>query len=209
MAKFEVFIKKGLKQTLKKGEVLIRGGEEPKGIYLLESGIIKMSTFLKDGTEITFNFFKPGSFFPMIWAIAQAPNIYNFQAVTESTVYRVSENEVFDFLEKNNQVYKDLVKRILSGFDSLLGSFPYLLSGSSSKRVAAAILFLARRFGEKSKEGLMLKIKIRHEDLAGMAALSRETVSLAVEKLQKKEADMEDFSLPPPYGKIPLYCGIV
>jgi len=104
------------------------------------------------------------------------------------------------------------------GFDSLLGSFPYLLSGTASKRVAAAILFLARRFGEESKEGLILKIKIRHEDLAGMAALSRETVSLAIGKLQKKKiiiqknrfivikkrndlkkaADMEDFFLFPP-----------
>lgn len=217
MANLEFFLKNGSKLKFKKGETLIRGGEEPQGIYFLESGIVKMSTFFSNGTEITYNFFKPGSFFPMIWAIVGNPNTYDFQAVTDTVVYRVSKKEVLNFLEKEDDVYKDLVRRILLGFDSLLGSFPYLLSGSSIKRVAAAILFLSRRFGERIKDGIILKIKVRHEDLAGMAALTRETVSLVIEKLEKKkviiqknrfiviqdleelkrQADMEDFFLPP------------
>jgi len=217
MTEQDFFIKRGSKIKFKKGDVLIRSEEDPAGIYFLKSGVVKMSTFFSDGTEITFNFFKPGSFFPMIWAIAETKNSYDFQAVTDTEVYRVSKREVLLFLEKDNGVYSNLVKRILIGFDGLLGSLPYLLSGGSTKRVAAAILFLGRRFGQKAKEGLILNIKVRHEDLAGMAALSRETVSLAIKRFERKGiiqqknrfiiirnierlkslAGIEDFSTPP------------
>jgi CRP-like cAMP-binding protein len=79
-----------------------------------------------------------------------------------------------------------------------------------------ALLILGRRFGQVSKDGLVIGIKIRHEDLAGMAALTRETVSLSIEKMErkkiirqekrlfiimnpeelKKEAGVEDFFIP-------------
>jgi len=216
MTEQEFFIKKGSKIIFKKGDVLIRSEEDPPGIYFLKSGIVKMSTLFSDGAEITFNFFKPGSFFPMIWAIAEIKNLYDFQAVTDTEVYRVSKKEVLFFLKKENAAYSNLVKRILIGFDGLLGSLPHLLSGNSTKRVAAALLLLGRRFGQRTKEGLVLNIKIRHEDLAGMAALSRETVSLVVKGFERKGiiqqenrfiiireleklkslADMEDFSTP-------------
>lgn len=216
MTEQEFFIKKGSKLIYKKGDTLIRSEDEPVGIYYLSSGIVKMSTFFSNGTEITFNLFKPGSFFPMIWAISGTKNSYDFQAVTDAVTYRVSKKEALLFLENEKAVYSDLIKRILIGFDSLLSGLPYLLSGNSTKRIAVALLFLGRRFGQKTKEGLILKIKIRHEDLAGMAALTRETVSLAVEELVrkriilqknrlfiikdleelKKEAGMEDFFIP-------------
>jgi CRP-like cAMP-binding protein len=120
-------------------------------------------------------------------AITESSNSYDFQAMTNVVTYRVSQKEVLKFLEKESEIYKNLVKRILIGFDGLLGSLPYLLSGNSISRVAAALFILERRFGEKTKEGTVLIIKIRHEDLAGMAALSRETVSLAVGELVRKK----------------------
>ncbi len=187
MTEQEFFTKNGSRLRFKKGDILIRSEEEPAGIYFLKSGIIKMSTFFSNGTEITFNFFKPGSFFPMMLVLSKAKNSYDFQAVTDAVTYRVSQKEVLEFLESEGAVYSDLVRRILIGFAGLLGSLPYLLSGNSTKRVAAAILFLERRFGQKTKDGLTLSIRVRHEDLAGMAALTRETVSLVIEKLERKK----------------------
>jgi CRP-like cAMP-binding protein len=187
MTEQEFFLKNGKKVKFKKGDVLIMGDEEPDGIYFLDSGIVKMSTFFASGTEITFNLFKPGAFFPMIWAIAETKNVYDFQAVTDIVAYRVSKKQTLLFLEKENEVYLKLIKRIIIGFDGLLGTLPHLLSGNSTKRVAAALLLLGRRFGEKSDDGLVLKIKMTHEDLAGMSALTRETVSLTIEKLEKRK----------------------
>ena len=218
MTEQEFFVKKGKKILFKRGDILIRSEDEPPGIYFLKSGIVKMSTLFSDGTEIIFNLFKPGSFFPMMLALTETKNSYDFQAITDIITYRVPRKEVLLFLAKENAIYANLVKRILIGFDGLLSSLPYLLSGNSTKRVAAALLILERRFGQNTEEGTILKIKIRHEDLAGMAALTRETVSLAIGELVKKGviqqknrffiikkslelknmASMEDFSTPSP-----------
>jgi len=187
MTEQEFFLKNGKKVKFKKGDVLIMGDTEPDGIYFLDSGIVKMSTFFANGTEITFNLFKPGTFFPMIWAIAETKNTYDFQAITDVTTYRVSKKQTLLFLAKENEVYLSLIKRIIVGFDGLLTTLPHLLSGNSTKRVAAVLLLLGRRFGKKNGEGLILKIKVTHEDLAGMSALTRETVSLTIEKLEKRK----------------------
>jgi CRP/FNR family cyclic AMP-dependent transcriptional regulator len=187
MTEQEFFIKNGQKLKYKKGEILIRGGEEPDGIYFLQEGIVKMSTFFTNGSEITFNLFKPNAFFPMIWALAEINNSYDFCAITDIVVYKVSKKETLLFLQKENEIYLKLVKRIMMGFDGLLSTLPHLLSGSSVSRVASVLLLLARRFGEKGKDGLTLKIKVTHEDLAGMAALTRETVSITIEKFEKEK----------------------
>ena len=70
------FFRKYKKIPYKKGDVIIRGNDQPSGVYFVKSGYIKMSSLLEDGSEIGVNIFKPSSFFPMIWALGNIENSY-------------------------------------------------------------------------------------------------------------------------------------
>lgn len=168
------------------GEVIIQMSGEPSGVYYVESGFVKMNTILINGNELTLNIFKPGTFFPMFWAIADTENNYLFEAVDRVELYRCSKTELIAFLKDNPDVLYDLTRRLLLGFDGLLVSLPGLVFGSSVGRVASALMLCARRFGkgEGKDNSLVLDIILTHQDIANIAGLSRETTSVVLGKLK-------------------------
>lgn len=170
----------------KKGEIIIREDDEPAGVYFLKSGYVRMGSIFANGEELTLNIFKPGSFFPMIWAIGEAKNSYFCQAMTEVKVYRAPRMEVIKFVKENPEVLYDLTRRILIGLDGMITNIQYLLFGNSCNRIAAAILLLAKRFGEKMNGKVMINFNLVHQDIAHLAGVTRETASIAIKQLEDK-----------------------
>lgn len=173
--------------TYKKDDIIIRADDEPPGVYFVRSGYVRMGSILADGGELTFNIFKPGAFFPMTWAISEAKNSYLYQAISELRVCRAPKLEVIKFVKENPEVLYDLTRRILVGLDSLLTNIQYLLFGNSYNRIAAAILLLAKRFGQKTPNGQMtISLDLIHQDIANLVGVTRETASIALKRLEKR-----------------------
>lgn len=172
--------------SYKKGVTLIFLAEEPTSVFYLKEGFVKMNTVLANGQELTLNIYKPGSLFPMFWALGEVPNNYAFETMTNVSLYKISRKEIVDFLKENPGVALDLIKRILSGVDGLLTNYNHLLIGNSNTRVASAFLIAAKRFSQKTKDGkTLISLKLTHQDIANLAGISRETASIAIEKLSK------------------------
>lgn len=172
----------------RKHEIVIRADDTPQGVYYVKEGFVRLYVIFEDGRELTLNIFKPGSYFSMIWAIADIPNAYYFQTMTETLLQRVSKSMVIDFIKKNPDVLFEFTKRILIGLDGLLANIGHLLSGSAYDRVIAAILLSARRFGEKrGKDKILIKLSLTHQDIANLAGITRETASIAMNKLKRKK----------------------
>lgn len=171
----------------KKDEMIISEDEEPAGVYFLKVGFVKMGSIFTNGGELTLNIFKPGSFFPMMWAIGEIKNSYFCQAMSEVKVYRAPKADVIKFVKENPDVLYDLTRRVLIGLDGMITNVQFLLFGSSYNRIAAAILLLAKRFGEKTNNGqIMIGLNLIHQDIAQLAGVTRETASIALKQLEKR-----------------------
>lgn len=170
-----------------KDQILIHADDIPSGVFYVKSGFVKMSVILKTGREMTLNIFKPGAYFPMIWAITNIPDNYYYKTITATELQRAPRDVVLDFVKKNPDALFELTKRILRGVKGLLINIEHQLSGDSYHRVIAAIILAAKRFGLKEKEGLIIKLPLTHQEIADIAGITRETVSLAMVKLEKKK----------------------
>lgn len=91
-------------------------------------------------------------------------------------------------MKKNPDELFELTKRILRGVKGLLINIEYQLSGDSYHRVIVALVLAAKRFGVKGKKGLnIIKLPLTHQEIADIAGITRETVSLAMVKLENKK----------------------
>lgn len=186
--KLETFFSQFKLLNLKKGELVIRPDDHLSAVYFLKTGYVRMYTIFEDGRELTLNIFKPGTFFPMMWALSNLPNNYHFQAMTRIEFHKAPREEVVQLLKINPDVLFDLTKRILVGLDGLFTNIQHMLSGSASHRVMATIFLLAKRFGEKTASGeIIIKLRLTHQDLANLAGITRETTSLEIGKLSKEK----------------------
>lgn len=169
-------------KELNKGDVLIQAYENPRGIYYLEEGNIKMYFISKDGEEVILNIFKPFAFFPMSWAINSTPNIYYFEATTKVKVRVALKDEVLEFIKDNPDILFNLLSRVYKGTDGILERMTYLMSGDAYSRLIAELIIESKRFGEKKDD--QVKLKISETDLASETGMTRETVSRQLKKLK-------------------------
>lgn len=170
--------------SYKKGEILIRADDNPSGISYIKQGYVKQYAISKKGDELVVNIFKPGSFFPMSWAINQTPNSYFFEAMTEIEVWRCPREKIIVFLKDNPDVLFDLLSRVYKGTDGLLTRMTYLMSGNAYSRLIIELLIYAKRF-ENGKDNV--PIDVSEKDLAAQAGMTRETVSREMRLLKDKK----------------------
>lgn len=173
--------------TYQKGELIMRPEDEPQGVFFLKTGFVRLYALTAAGQEITFNIFKPGSYFSLMWAVGSEENRYFFEAMTKIEVRRASKEAFLSFIKKEPVSLWALTERTFRGLAGLLLVMEHLLFGPAKTKVAMIILMAAKRFGEKqSHDEILIHLPLTHQLIASLAGLTRETTSLQMKNLEKQ-----------------------
>jgi CRP-like cAMP-binding protein len=167
-----------------KGQILILNGNPTNHIYNLKSGVVKQYDISYRGDEVILNMFKEPAFFPMSLAINGGESSYTYEAKTDLEVRQAPVEDVIAFVKANPDVLYDLLSRVYSGVEGLLGRMAHLMASSAKGRLMFELLIESRRFGEATSGGGCI-LKTSEKELGSRAGLSRETVSREINKLAK------------------------
>lgn len=174
-------------QDIKRGRILIRPDDHSDTIYLVETGFIRQYIISESNEEVTVNIFKPLSFFPMMGVVTNVKNSYSFIAASDCRIRKAPSDKVLTFVKKNPDILFDLLQRIYIGIDGLLIQIEQLMSSNARKRIMTLLTLLGKRTGEKTHTGILLKIRLTHQQLASLTGLTRETVSREMKKLEREK----------------------
>ena len=181
-SQIESFFNSYPKRRLSKGEVLIQAGDDPEAIYHLVEGRVKQYDLSYRGDEVVLNTFKPPAFFPMSFAINRTPNPYFYEAETDLVFQPAPIADTLVFFKSHPDVVFNLLARVYSGTDGLLGRLAHLMAGSARSRILYELLIECRRFG--THEGQGAAVALSASDIAAHAGLARETVSRELKYLK-------------------------
>lgn len=174
------------KRCYDKGQILIHAGDKPQAVYYIASGKVRQYNISYRGDEVVVNIFKERAFFPMLWAITDAENHYFFAAESDTEVRIAPKEAVVEFLRANPDVMYDLLSRLYSGIDGLLGRMAHLMAGTAKSRVIYELILECRRFGKAANDG-SYHLALKETDLAAHSGLSRETVSRELHKIARDQ----------------------
>ena len=170
----------------KKGEVIIRPDTPPAGVYFIVEGYVKIYSLTEDGEEKLHIIYRPGEIFPLIWALDEIQKDAFYEALTEVRAKRASKKEFLNFVRAHPEALFELTKRLSAAFEVFVDRVENLEIARSYPRLIDRILFLAKRFGEKEGGSMVIKAPLTHKDIADSIAMSRETASRDISKLEKK-----------------------
>lgn len=180
------FARIGKSVTFKKGDTVLRPGENPTGIYYIKKGLVRLYSISTSGQEITFNIFKPHTYLFMMWALSEIDNNYFFEALTEVETIKASKEKVVEFIRSKPDLLYRLNKRTMIALESIIDTTQTLLFGKADAKISATFVMLAKRFGKNEKNNkIIINAPLTHRLIATLAGLTRETVSLEIEKLEK------------------------
>lgn len=183
--KIESFLQNYPHRHFSKGEYLITPEKDPAGIFVLQKGMVRVTSTSKNGIEVTLNIFKPTSFFPMQWVLNDSPNSYIYEALTDTDIVLVPKKEFKEYIEMNYDIAFDLLKRIYRGLDGYMKRMESLLSGDAFVRVVTTLLIHALRLREHDVNSVTLHLT--HAQIASESGLTRETVTREMKKMQKEK----------------------
>jgi CRP-like cAMP-binding protein len=179
------FFQSGQMIRYKKGECILRADDVPVGVYFLKSGNVRQYIISPTGDTFIIHVYKPGSFFPLTWIINDTPNVYNFDALTESTIVRASKEGFVALLHNNPDVLFFAAQKLAAGISGLVTRVGQLVIDEAYTKTILLLLYYADNFGKETSRGLELTVPLTHREIASWIGTTRETASLQMETLKK------------------------
>lgn len=163
-----------------RGAVLFREGDPGDRVYIIGSGKIKVGHASGDGRENLLAVLGPGETLGELSLFDPAARNATATAVAESTVYALSQQDLYRVLAQRPDVARHLLASLARRLRKTNDSLADLVFADVPGRVAKNLLDLAQRFGKVTDDGVMVSHGLTQEELAQLVGASRETVNKAL-----------------------------
>ena len=181
-----LFRQRGRRVDYAKGEFIIRPGDIPSGVFLIESGLVKAYDITKYGEENLLIIRKAGEIFPLIWAITGQERQVIYETVSPTAVWQVSRDVFAAMMSENPSALYPLLSMTVEMYRIHSERIINLEYRSVRERLISFLLTMAQRFGKHSKAGVTINVPLRHQDIASSINSSRETTSREMVALERK-----------------------
>lgn len=162
--------------------IIVPNGTVPPVHYIVRGKVIQYIVS-DSGNKTILNAFHNPAFFPVLNAVTDLPGEFYFEAITDVRIRIAPPDEVIAFLKDDPDVMFDLLVRLSSGINGILGKMAHLMAGTARSRLIFEINTMAERFGEHQEDGDKI-ITVTEVQLAQQTGLARETVSRELQKLK-------------------------
>lgn len=169
-----------------KNATILRARETPRGVYLIESGVLKMYSLSKQGDEHVLDFLGADDIFPIIWPFRRSVRSMYYETISPSIVWVIDRDAFQKFINEHQEVMSDVLEGIIDRYHTYVARIDNLLYSDALERSAYRLLSLASRFGAQTRDGILIEAAITHEDLAHSISTTRETFGRSLARLQRK-----------------------
>jgi CRP/FNR family transcriptional regulator, cyclic AMP receptor protein len=158
-------------------------GDSSKHVIYIRIGGVKLSVINEVGKEAVVAMLGPGDFFGEGCLAGQKVRIGTATAITPTTVVVIERDEMTRVLHAEHEFSDRFIKYMLSRNIRIEADLIDQLFNSTEKRLARALLLLAR-YGKEGRPEKVLA-KVSQETLAEMIGTTRSRVNLFMNKFKK------------------------
>ena len=166
-----------------RGESIFAQGDDCQSVLYVQSGGVKLSVLSKGGREAVIAMLGPGDFFGEGCLAGQPTRMGSATAITPSAILRIGKERMMTLLRKQHAMSDRFIAHMLSRNIRIEEDLIDQLFNSSEKRLARALLLLARYGKDDSPTGVVPKIS--QGTLAKMVGTTRSRVNFFLNKFKK------------------------
>jgi CRP/FNR family transcriptional regulator, cyclic AMP receptor protein len=167
----------------RKSEKIYSQGDAAKGVEYIQEGGVRLSVINEDGKEAVVAVLGPGDFFGEGCLAGQSVCMGTATAIVPTSILSIARNEMIRVL-RTEHAFSDLfIAHMLTRNIRIEEDLIDQLFNSSEKRLARALLLLARYGKEDQLQGVLPKVS--QEMLAEMIGTTRSRVNFFMNKFRK------------------------
>ena len=180
----EDWIQMGEEISLPKNTRLVKAGDIPKYLYIVEKGLIAGYEELANGNELFHFLMDRNAMLLESNILLSRPASVNFRTLEQTDVIRVGKEALLQAIEKDRRVLFSLFcsvsNKFLTAMEELRGS----RSHSAEWMLCHLLLELAERYGVTYDGKILISKNISYQMLAGLLGVNRVTAVRAMHSLR-------------------------
>jgi CRP-like cAMP-binding protein len=173
----EDLLRRARSQNLEKGAALFEQGDAADRFFVLADGRLKVTQVTPDGQQVVVRYIGPGEMFGCVAVTGQQAYPGTASAALDSTVVAWSAAEAASLVEKHPKFGAHILRMMSGRVQEAHARMREMATERVERRVARALLRLAREAGKRTEVGIEIAMPLSRQDVAEMTGTTLYTVS--------------------------------
>lgn len=173
-------------QSYRARQVVYLPGDRAASVHFIASGRVKVSKVTRDGKELTLAYRTAGEFFGETCLLEGGPREEMVEAMETTTTLEVDRSILDSLLSSHAEIAYPFARALIGRWRALQTKVEQLVFKDVGSKLAELLLRLASEHGIEHRRGLVLGLKITHQEMANLIGSTRETVSLTLSQFKRK-----------------------
>ncbi len=137
---FELVSRSAIRRTYNSGQHILIAGQQSSGLYVVESGWLKVQIMSSEGREQVLQTIGPGNSFNLINIFADEPNRANVETLEQTVVWMIPREVMLNLLDKNPDLAKLVIQDLAARVNHLIDVVEDLSLRTVESRLARLLL---------------------------------------------------------------------
>lgn len=171
-----------------KGSLLFVEGEKPRGVFIICSGRVKLTTSSAEGRKLIVKIAEEGEVLGSNAVILGKTYEVTAETTEPAQVNFIKSDDFLRFLNTTSEACMHTAQQLSSEYYAAQGSIRTLgLAQTTTEKLAKLLLDWCEREGDVTPKGVRLKVLLTHEEIAEMIGTTRETVTRILSDLKRQK----------------------
>src|SRR6266568_8887212 len=182
----DTVIRCGKRRVLYRGQTLFNQGSRNDGIFLIETGRIRVYYTAPSQREITLAYWHPGNFVGGPEVFGEGVHQWSGVATSNSSVVHLPGKELRNLVVEMPNLAIGLIEGLAFKGKCYSALAQMLGTRSITERLAHLLLHLVDLYGVKEADGRVIAAAFTHADLAHMVGATRQWVTISLKRLHER-----------------------
>lgn len=173
-------------RMLSRDEFFFRQGDATSASYILGTGQVRMTQLTLDGNQVILRYIQPGDMFGGVAAFGAKTYPASAQATEDSSAMLWDAPTMRDLMRQIPQLALNALEHTAETIVQLQDRVRELQTERVERRVARALLRLARQSGKRTEAGILIDMALSRQDLAEMTGTNLYSVSRILSAWEKQ-----------------------
>jgi CRP/FNR family cyclic AMP-dependent transcriptional regulator len=173
--------------TYPAGAILFLEKQDPRGVFVLCAGQVKLSISSSGGKTLILRVAKPGETLGLMATMSGSPYEVTAETLHPCQVAYVRRDDFLCFMGKHPEVYQGVVRQLSTLYSGACEQLRTVgLSASAPEKLARLLLEWSAETKD-AKPGAQIKMPLTHEEIAEFIGTTRETVTRTLSEFKSHD----------------------
>jgi CRP-like cAMP-binding protein len=169
-----------------RGRRIYRVGDPADRIFLLQAGIVRISTGRPPGRDSILAFVYPGDLVGELALVDESPRDHLATAHEDAVLYEISRDRLLAALRRSPAFAYQAIRLMASRSQQYRARVEALLQGSAPARIAHVLIELATAHGVRDSNGVLVPLRLSQREIGRLVGFARETVNTVLRDFHRR-----------------------